>query len=46
MFSLEQKQLLIEYLQAEGNKVGMVGDGANDCGALKAGKIIFNVILD
>jgi P-type E1-E2 ATPase len=37
--SPEQKQLLIEYLQSEGNKVGMVGDGANDCGALKAGSI-------
>lgn len=46
--SPEQKQLLIEYLQSEGNKVGMVGDGANDCGALKAGSIknlIFNLIL-
>ena len=37
--SPEQKQLLIEYLQSEGYKVGMVGDGANDCGALKAGLI-------
>jgi P-type E1-E2 ATPase len=35
--SPEQKQKLIEYLQEAGFFVGMVGDGANDCGALKAG---------
>ena len=38
--SPEQKQQLIEYLQESGYYVGMVGDGANDCGALKAGEII------
>lgn len=34
--SPEQKQQLIETLQALGYYVGMCGDGANDCGALKA----------
>ncbi len=34
--SPEQKQQLIETLQDLGYYVGMVGDGANDCGALKA----------
>jgi cation-transporting ATPase 13A3/4/5 len=34
--SPDQKQQLIEYLQEAGNMVGMVGDGANDCGALKS----------
>ncbi|XP_022702797.1 probable cation-transporting ATPase 13A3 isoform X2 [Varroa jacobsoni] len=32
----EQKQQLIELLQEVGYYVGMCGDGANDCGALKA----------
>ncbi|OTF72224.1 cation-transporting ATPase 13A3-like protein [Euroglyphus maynei] len=35
--SPEQKQYLIELLQEIGYYVGMCGDGANDCGALKAG---------
>jgi predicted P-type ATPase len=33
----DQKQQLIEALQLKGHFVGMCGDGANDCGALKAG---------
>ncbi|KAL3201952.1 hypothetical protein MRX96_012220 [Rhipicephalus microplus] len=32
----EQKLQLIEALQELGHQVGMCGDGANDCGALKA----------
>jgi len=32
----EQKQALIELLQEAGYYVSMCGDGANDCGALKA----------
>ncbi|XP_064459602.1 polyamine-transporting ATPase 13A3-like isoform X2 [Ornithodoros turicata] len=32
----EQKQQLVELLQEVGYYVGMCGDGANDCGALKA----------
>lgn len=36
--SPEQKQQLIELLQELGFYVAMCGDGANDCGALKAGK--------
>ncbi|CAN7983056.1 unnamed protein product [Ixodes hexagonus] len=32
----EQKLQLIEALQEIGHQVGMCGDGANDCGALKA----------
>lgn len=32
----EQKQQLVELLQEMGYYVGMCGDGANDCGALKA----------
>lgn len=35
-FSPDQKQQLIESLQEVGYYVGMCGDGANDCGALKA----------
>ncbi|XP_022255273.1 probable cation-transporting ATPase 13A3 isoform X2 [Limulus polyphemus] len=31
----EQKLHLIEVLQLQGHQVGMCGDGANDCGALK-----------
>ena len=31
----EQKQQLVESLQQIGYYVGMCGDGANDCGALK-----------
>ncbi|ESN93246.1 hypothetical protein HELRODRAFT_89193 [Helobdella robusta] len=34
-FLPEQKQQLIELLQENGYFVGMCGDGANDCGALK-----------
>lgn len=34
--SPDQKQQLIELLQELGYFVGMCGDGANDCGALKA----------
>ncbi len=34
--SPDQKQQLIEILQKLGYYVGMCGDGANDCGALKA----------
>ena len=33
--SPEQKQQLVEMLQEVGYYVGMCGDGANDCGALK-----------
>ena len=35
-FSPEQKAQLIESLQSVGYSVSMCGDGANDCGALKA----------
>jgi cation-transporting ATPase 13A3/4/5 len=35
----DQKTLLIECLQANNTYVGMVGDGANDCGALKAADV-------
>jgi cation-transporting ATPase 13A3/4/5 len=41
--SPEQKQLLIENLQEVGYYVGMCGDGANDCGALKAGLVLINI---
>lgn len=34
--SPDQKAQLVEHLQALGYGVGMCGDGANDCGALKA----------
>jgi len=34
--SPDQKQQLVEHLQELGYFVGMCGDGANDCGALKA----------
>ena len=33
--SPDQKSHLVEALQAVGLSVGMCGDGANDCGALK-----------
>lgn len=42
--SPEQKQQLIEHMQEEGYMVGMVGDGANDCGALKAGRSNFKSV--
>ena len=32
----DQKAMLVEFLQKQGQLVGMCGDGANDCGALKA----------
>ena len=35
-FSPEQKAQLVESLQSVGYFVSMCGDGANDCGALKA----------
>jgi len=35
----EQKALVVEELQREGNIVGMCGDGANDCPALKAANV-------
>lgn len=35
----EHKSLLIEQLQARNKLVGMCGDGANDCGALKTADI-------
>ncbi|KAL5972016.1 putative cation-transporting ATPase 13A3 [Taenia solium] len=35
-FSPEQKSQLVEALQCVGYSVSMCGDGANDCGALKA----------
>jgi cation-transporting ATPase 13A3/4/5 len=31
----EQKKTIIEYLQSLNLKVGMIGDGANDCAAIK-----------
>jgi cation-transporting P-type ATPase 13A2 len=37
--SPEQKQLLVERLQSLGYCVGFCGDGANDCGALKAADV-------
>lgn len=37
--SPEQKTLLVEELKKTGVLVGMCGDGANDCGALKAADI-------
>lgn len=37
----EQKQQLVEMLQTVGYYVGMCGDGANDCGALKVGRCFF-----
>ena len=33
--SPEQKQILVESLQADGHKVGMTGDGVNDILAMK-----------
>lgn len=38
-FGPDQKTQLITALQATGLIVGMCGDGANDCGALKAAHI-------
>ncbi|CAH8583523.1 unnamed protein product [Schistosoma turkestanicum] len=38
-FSPEQKAQVIEALQSVGYYVSMCGDGANDCGALKAGHV-------
>ncbi|KAL4467819.1 hypothetical protein ABPG74_013154 [Tetrahymena malaccensis] len=35
----EQKRIIIETLQNQGIKVGMIGDGANDCAAIKQGDI-------
>lgn len=35
----EQKQQLVEMLQGVDYHVSMVGDGANDCGALKVGEL-------
>ncbi|XP_074108715.1 polyamine-transporting ATPase 13A3-like [Cotesia typhae] len=37
--SPDQKQQLVQELQSLGHYVAMVGDGANDCGALKAANI-------
>jgi len=37
--SPQQKTALIEQLQSLGFTVGMCGDGANDCGALKAANV-------
>eukprot|EP00834_Sanchytrium_tribonematis_P000728 NODE_14_length_51535_cov_1.125049.p6 type:complete len:536 gc:universal NODE_14_length_51535_cov_1.125049:19802-18195(-) len=37
--SPDQKQDLVERLQKFDNTVGFVGDGANDCGALKASDV-------
>lgn len=38
-FGPDQKTQLVVALQAEGLVVGMCGDGANDCGALKAAHV-------
>ena len=40
-----QKQLLVEKLIDQGNKVAMCGDGANDCGALKAADVSFLLFI-
>jgi len=37
--SPDDKAALVEALQREGGLVGMCGDGANDCGALKAADV-------
>ncbi|KAI8848552.1 hypothetical protein BC829DRAFT_427684 [Chytridium lagenaria] len=39
MLVKEQKQILVERLQEIGYCVGFCGDGANDCGALKAADV-------
>ncbi|KAI8428833.1 hypothetical protein MSG28_007488 [Choristoneura fumiferana] len=38
-FGPDQKTQLVTALQGEGRVVGMCGDGANDCGALKAAHV-------
>jgi magnesium-transporting ATPase (P-type) len=38
-FGPDQKTQLITALQGEDRVVGMCGDGANDCGALKAAHV-------
>jgi cation-transporting ATPase 13A2 len=35
----DQKAIIIEDLQKAGFCVGMIGDGANDCSAIKQGDI-------
>ncbi|EAR86806.2 E1-E2 ATPase family protein (macronuclear) [Tetrahymena thermophila SB210] len=35
----EQKRIIIEIIQSSGKKVGMIGDGSNDCAAIKQGDI-------
>ena len=35
----EQKQLIVEAIASDGKCVGMCGDGANDCAALKAADV-------
>lgn len=37
--SPDQKHILVEHLQQLGYCVGFCGDGANDCGALKAADV-------
>lgn len=37
--SPKDKKMLVEFIQATGLTVGFCGDGANDCGALKAADI-------
>jgi len=41
----DQKQNLVEELQAKNLYVGMCGDGANDCGALKAAHVGISLSL-
>lgn len=42
--SPNQKVLLVELLQKEEIQVAMVGDGANDCGALKAADVGLSIV--